>query len=155
MWQGTLDPFAMCRVDNSAGLESAKGEAGVSGYARLHKWLEKTEKQPQQRRMEKTTTKHVKGVKEQHGDKNSIAKDEEVDFVHHPLHDHLDRAREEQHSRKEFRGSPQQSKDKTTETGDHQREGNRTTKISQGRRRSSKRNNGGHRITGYKREPRG
>ena len=51
-------------------------------------------------RQEKTTAKRVKGVTEQQRDKNTTARDEEVDFVHHPMHDcsDSDRAGEEQHA---------------------------------------------------------
>ena len=97
--------------------------------ARVQKWLEEMGKQQQRCRHEKTTTKRVKEVKEQQKDKNIAPREEEADCVHHPGWDRRGRAREEQQIREEFRGSPQQSKEKTT----HQREGNRTTKSSQGR----------------------
>ena len=48
--------------------------------------------------------------------RTSPPREEEADFVHHPGRDRKDRAGEEQQMREEFRGSPHQSKEKTTET---------------------------------------
>ena len=84
--------------------------------ARVQKWLEETNKQRQKCRQEKTTAKRVTEVKEQQKDKNIAPGEEEEDFVHHPGRDRKVMAGEEQQIREELRGSPYQSKEKTTET---------------------------------------
>ena len=84
--------------------------------ARVQKWLEETDKQRQRCRQEKTTAKRVKEGKEQQKDKNIAPREEEADFIHHPGRDRGGTIGEEQQIREEFRGSPHQSKEKTTET---------------------------------------
>ena len=84
--------------------------------AGVQKCLEEIDKQRQQSRQEKTITKQVKEVKEEEEDTNTAPREEEAVFVRHLVCDRKDRAREEQHVREEFRGSPPQSKRKATET---------------------------------------
>ena len=121
----------MCRVHNPS-LESVQGEAGKCKKARVQNWLEEIDKQ-QQCRLEKTTTKRVKEVKEQEKDKNISPREEEADFVHHPGRDRRGTAGEEQQMRKSLEEAHIKVRKRPPKQEEHQREGNGTTKSSQGR----------------------
>ena len=58
--------------------------------ARVQKWLEETDNERLRRRQVKATAEHGKGVKEQQRDKNTTARDDEVDYFDHPFRDGSD-----------------------------------------------------------------
>ena len=88
--------------------------------------------------------------KEQQRDKNTTAKDDRVNYFHHPFQDRHGIEGEEQHLGERFGRGLQKRKEKTTETsGASEGKEQQNEKQLRSLGNNNKGSNGGHRILGF------